>query len=316
MTESASERAAPGRFLPDRAAAQSALPRPSGGFSGRLFLTILLVVPASATLAWLPYYLAPVAARVRDPLHELLRPSGVVGQSFGIAALALLLFLWIYPFRRMLGPAPWSGSLGGWLRIHTFAGMAIPFIAAVHAGWRFNGLVGLGYFSLVVVSLSGFVGRYLYVRIPRSRTGLQLTRDEIVAQRRTLVTEIAVRLEIEPQEVERSLDFAVQGTPGGVFGVFRRLMLDDWIRWRAAGALRRAWGERKGERRIDGPTLRRVLKLAREEIRLSQQARLLEATQRVFRYWHVAHRPVAITGLLAVVIHVGVAYATGHTWIK
>jgi hypothetical protein len=58
------------------------------------------------------------------------------------------------------------------------------------------------------------------------------------------------------------------------------------------------------------------VKLAKEEIRLGQQLRVLDATQSVFRYWHVAHRPVSITALIAVAIHVGVAIAMGQTWIR
>ena len=38
---------------------------------------------------------------------------------------------------------------------------------------------------------------------------------------------------------------------------------------------------------------------------------MLEATRRVFAFWHVAHRPVAITALLALLIHVTVAVAVG-----
>jgi hypothetical protein len=38
---------------------------------------------------------------------------------------------------------------------------------------------------------------------------------------------------------------------------------------------------------------------------------MLEATRRVFGYWHVAHRPFAVTALLAVLIHVVVAMTIG-----
>jgi hypothetical protein len=47
---------------------------------------------------------------------------------------------------------------------------------------------------------------------------------------------------------------------------------------------------------------------------LTQQARMLAATQRLFRFWHVAHRPFAITALVAVLVHVGVVVAMGATW--
>jgi hypothetical protein len=42
---------------------------------------------------------------------------------------------------------------------------------------------------------------------------------------------------------------------------------------------------------------------------------MLAATHRVFRFWHVAHRPVAVTALVAVVVHVVVVVAFGATWL-
>jgi hypothetical protein len=48
---------------------------------------------------------------------------------------------------------------------------------------------------------------------------------------------------------------------------------------------------------------------------LAQQARILEATQRLLRLWHVAHRPVAIGALVAVTVHVVVVVAVGATWL-
>ena len=49
--------------------------------------------------------------------------------------------------------------------------------------------------------------------------------------------------------------------------------------------------------------------IARRQMALSQQARLLNATQAIFRHWHAAHRPVAITAFIAVTIHVVVVIA-------
>ena len=194
--------------------------------------------------------------------------------------------------------------------------MAIPPSAAEHAGRRFRGLIGHGYLAMLPVSLSGYIGRHPSPRIPPSRTGHELTRDEIAARRRALITVIADRLERTPQDVERALETAARTAPaGGVLATVRRLLSDDVVRWRAVGALRREWS-RPGARRVDPRTLKLAVRLARDEIRLAQQTRLLDATQRVFRYWHVAHRPVAVTGLLAVLIHVAVAFALGRTWLK
>jgi len=284
----------------------------------RVALLALLATPLAVTAWGIAYYAAPVAERVRSPLHALLRPSGPVGQSFGILGLALFLFMWLYPMRRSIKWLAWTGALGSWMRIHIVAGLSLPVLVAVHAGWRFDGLIGLGYGSMLLVSLSGIVGRYLYVRIPRSQNGIELSIDESVGRRRALVTEIAAALDRDPVLVTRALEATLEPAPArGLLGALRRLALDDLHRWLAVRALRRMWSvPGRGGTRVDPGTISRVLKLARREIALGQQLRMLEGTQRLFRFWHVAHRPVAITALLAVIIHVAVAVAMGQTWLR
>jgi hypothetical protein len=279
----------------------------------------MLAVPVAVSLWGLPYYLAPLAVRVRSPLHALLKPSGLLGQSFGIAGLAMFLFMWLYPMRKQLRWLSFTGTLGDWMRVHAVMGLALPLTVAVHSAWRCSGLIGLGYVSMVLVSVSGLVGRYLYTRIPRSRSGLELSRDEATGQRKALITEISAALELEPVMVERELDAVLAPAAGdrGALAAFRHMLGDDFARWRALERLRRQWTvARPGRPSVHGKTIRRALGLARKEIALAQQLVLLERTQRLLRYWHVAHRPVAITALLAVMVHVGVAVAMGQTWLR
>lgn len=284
----------------------------------RILLAVLLALPAMATVIGLPYYLSPAAERVRSDLHAWLRPSGVVGQSFGLAGLLLFLFMWLYPLRKAFGARRALGSVGAWMRFHTVVGLSLPLLIAVHAGWRFHGLIGLGYAAMLTVSLSGIVGRYLYTRIPRSRNGLELSRDEISTHRLSLVTEIAASLSLDPGEVERSLTEAVRPSAGtGLWGTLRRMVIDDFTRLGATRRLRTRWSApREGGARMDRRSLDRALRLARDEIRLNQQMRILDATHRIFRYWHVAHRPFSVTALVAVVAHVAVAVAMGQTWLR
>jgi hypothetical protein len=95
-----------------------------------------------------------------------------------------------------------------------------------------------------------------------------------------------------------------------------RLVSDDLARRRATRRLRLLY-ERSGPRRRkqDQQVLRWVQRLARREMALTQQARMLDATHAVFRFWHVAHRPVAIAALVAVLVHVAVVVALGATWL-
>jgi hypothetical protein len=171
---------------------------------------------------------------------------------------------------------------------------------------------------MLVVCLSGIVGKYLYARIPRSRSGLELSLEEVEGERTTLQRYIASTAGIATEVVSSLL--AVDTRPYAGLGPLRtlgRMVRDDVERFRAARALRRGLrGAKRQGAHVDRRVLALVLRLARRQMALSQQARMLDATQRVFRYWHVAHRPVAITALIAVLVHVVTAIALGVTWIR
>lgn len=273
---------------------------------------VLVAAPIALTIWGRDYYFADLGARLRHPDHALLRSSGTLGLALGVAGFALFLFMWLYVARKSVKWLAWTGPVGSWLRIHAIVGLVLPILVAVHAGWRFDGLIGLGYFAMTIVSLSGIIGRYLYAHIPRQRDGLEMSLEEVTGERRALLTRIAASTGLEPKAIERSL--AVDSTPYSQLDPVRtlwRLALDDWQRHQLMRQLRREWARRRDGSTLDKAELDETLRLARREMSLSQQVRALDAARKVFGLWHVAHRPFAITALLAVLIHVIVAVVVG-----
>lgn len=306
--------------LETRRAAHSAGAGRARRAAGRPFVSravlLFLTFPLAATLAGLPYYTLPLSERLLSPLHAWFGPSGLVGQSAGFVAFGLFLFLWLYPIRKRLSFLSFTGSLGRWLDVHVVAGILVPVFGAVHAAWRFEGIIGLGYAAMVVVALSGVIGRYLYVRIPRARNGLELDREEVAAERRRLLGEIVAGTSLPADVVLRLLTPGAGPAPGDRLGrVLIRMVRDDLGRRRAIRRLRTESRKSPGGS-PDPAALRRVSRLARREMGLSQQIRMLEQTNRVFRFWHAAHRPFAATAFLAVAVHVLVVVALGATWIR
>lgn len=279
-------------------------------------MVLLLTTLGLANLAGASYYLAPRGAQVRHEWHAWLRPSGLIGQSAGLVALAVFLFLWLYPLRKRWKQLAWTGSVGRWLDVHVFAAIGLPLLLTVHAAWRSDGLIGLGFDAMLVVCASGVVGRYLYTRIPRTKAGVELTREEVTRERTDLVNEIARLTRLPAPAVAQTLEIdAGLRAPTTIWSAFKQLVIGDWRRWRLAHDLPRRWAAMGGA--VDAAhasAARDAVRLARREIALTQQAQLLDATHRVFRFWHVAHRPFAITALVAVVIHVIVVVAVGATW--
>ncbi len=292
------------------------MPQPQDRPRRRGFKLFVLLLGAIC-LGGLPYYTEPMAERVRSPLHPWLKSSGYIGQSAGLLALAIFLFLWLYPARKKFRWLAFTGTIARWLDVHVLAALALPLLVAIHAAWRFEGLIGLGFWSMMVVWCSGLAGRYIYARIPRSKAGVELTIEEIGTQRKALLADIAGWSGLDANLIETTLA-AGQAPPArrGILGTLRSMVADDLARRRATRALRRLWRARGPRRRKDDRRMLEVmLRLGRREMALAQQARMLDATHDVFRYWHVLHRPVAIAALLAVLIHVAVVVALGATWL-
>ncbi len=278
-----------------------------------MLFTVALV---GVNLLGVSYYLLPRAEQVRAPLHAWLKPSGYIGQGAGVLALAIFLFLWLYPLRKRFRWLAFTGAISRWLDIHTLAALGLPLLVAVHAGWRFGGVIGLGFWAMMVVWLSGIVGRYLYSRIPRSRDGVSLTLEEIGAQRQSMLEEISRRSGLSLTELEAALDPGTVPTTGlGIWGTLRRMISDDRARRRTVRVFRQQIRrQRPWNRQGDLEALRDVVRLANREMALMQQSRMLDAAQGVLRFWHVAHRPLAVTALATVAVHVAVVVLLGATW--
>jgi hypothetical protein len=241
----------------------------------------------------------------------------VIGQGAGLVALTIFLFLWLYPLRKRWKSLAWTGSVGKWLDVHVAAAIGLPLLLTIHAAWRSEGLIGLGFDAMLVVCASGVVGRYLYTRIPRTRAGVELSRDDVARERTALVQRIAQVTGLSTSDIERTLRVSSANGAGTTIGAaFVQLVLGDWRRWRLSRELPARWAAMSGHgRRASQAAVREAVRLANREIALTQQAQMLDATHRIFRFWHVAHRPFAMTALLAVIVHLVVVVAVGATWL-
>lgn len=224
--------------------------RSEGGMSFVPRSVLLGLVPlVTIALVGFPYYTLPLSARLRSPYHPYLKPSGSIGLSAGLLAFALFLFLWLYPLRKRLRGATFLGSVPRWLDAHIVAGALVPVSAAVHAGFRFTGLIGLGYASMIVVALSGVIGRYVYVRIPRGRAGLEMNMEQVGAERREILTELVESTGLDPTQLAELLRPVPMTQRTGVIGTLLSLVRDDFDRRRAIRRLLKACNSVSGVRR-------------------------------------------------------------------
>jgi ABC-type transport system involved in cytochrome bd biosynthesis fused ATPase/permease subunit len=63
------------------------------------------------------------------------------------------------------------GSTPFWLKHHEFVSAGGAILVVVHAEGSFDGLAGISIILMVIITISGFLGHYIYTRIPRNSMG-------------------------------------------------------------------------------------------------------------------------------------------------
>ena len=126
-----------------------------------------LALLAMALLSGL-YGLVVVWTRKIPPAGELF------GHGIGIIGFLLMLMTeTLYSLRKRSRRVKW-GRLSTWLQVHIFMGLVGPFMVLLHSSWKFNGLAGVTTLLTVIIVVSGFIGRYIFTRIPRTLDGLEI----------------------------------------------------------------------------------------------------------------------------------------------
>lgn len=107
-------------------------------------------------------------ARAIPPAHELF------GHILGIAGFIFMLMTeTLYSLRKRSRSVRW-GRMSTWLQLHIFTGLVGPYMVLLHTSWKFNGLAGATTLLTIIIVISGFIGRYIFTRIPRTLDGLEI----------------------------------------------------------------------------------------------------------------------------------------------
>ena len=83
--------------------------------------------------------------------------------NIGLIGGLMMLLQFVYALRKRLGKMRSWGSLRVWFGIHTFIGLAAPTIIVIHSRFDIQSINGgVAFFAMLLVVISGIVGRYLY----------------------------------------------------------------------------------------------------------------------------------------------------------
>lgn len=270
----------------------------------------VIIVAWGLSRGW-SYYLTPNAERPFASQYEQLRPAGDNGLKFGIlGAAAITVGVVTYSSRKRFRAMSRAGKLKFWLEAHIFLCSIGPALILFHSSFHVGGLIAIAFWSMIVVALSGVFGRYVYVRIPRTVHGQFASLAGVQEERAALVERLRKDLGPQMAQVERLLGAAVRPPTTG----FLRALFDaarfDLVRRLTLRRLRALL------RTLKLPPVSRteVTRLLEQQLELEQNLAIMVPFQRLFRYWHLLHLPLAIVMFIVVGLHIGIAIAFGYAW--
>ena len=235
------------------------------------------------------FYKLPLNQRYdNQALYSLLNPGGLIGHYLGIVGTILIVVgLFSYMARKRMKVFSRLGILKYWLEFHIFLSTWGTVMVLFHTSFKFGGIVSIGFWSLVIVWVSGVIGRFIYLQIPRSMEGRELTMIEVKSLKNELDTELQNKYNIDFSEIQSTR-----------FSELKPTLLSM---------------------NISKKDYRKIKQLIRTEQKITKRIERLDLMHNLLKYWHVAHLPFALIMLAIMVIHVVVVLYFAQIlsiWIK
>lgn len=245
-------------------------------------------------VGWLVHVLANMPA---------LSASTDAGYYIGVVGASLMLLLMTYPLYKRVRLLRGVGTTRFWFRLHMICGIAGPLLIIVHSGLQTRSMnAAWAFWSMIVVALSGIVGRFLYRGLHRGMHGELETTQSLAAAVAAASYKID-RAEANDANVSQRIGAyatrcaaLAKVAPLAAFG---GLVLPVW-----------RWSIMRGVRRSLANT---AIPLARQADKLQLIGAFLLANQRyaqfalfdrLFSFWHIAHVPFVLTLFLATIAHI------------
>jgi hypothetical protein len=279
-----------------------------------IFVLSIIVLLVFITISYLgfSYYKLGIEERFFHPDHLLFKPSGVLGHGLGvIGSLLMIIGVSFYMVRKRFRVFIHLGVLKHWLEFHIFLCTLGPILVLFHTSFKFGGVVAISFWSMVAVFLSGIIGRFIYIQIPRTIEGRELSLSEVRDMKSNIGDSIRKLDALDEESYKAIVESAKKKAelyhPNFIVRYFRKYQDDRKTIQNVKTILKR--------NNISKPQQIQVLSLVKSDISLNRRIESLVIMQNLFKYWHVAHLPFALVMLIIMIIHIGVTITFGSRWI-
>lgn len=299
---------------------------PDGERAHRFILRVAYIATGALLLSMLiygfDYYWMSAEQRAFSPKHDYLKPSGTIGLHLGMLGFFMFLLIYLYPLRKKWAWLGRQGKSRHWLDFHVLLGLSAPVVITFHASFKFRGIAGVAYWLMIIVSLSGVVGRYIYAQIPRSLNFAELTFKEAQDQSAALAAQLQSFGILTQKDIAALVHLPnsqQMDRMGLTSALFRMIWFDIAFPFRAWRLRQKMlWSHTRsifaiaGIRKSGNTHLEQTIALARQQTLISKKILFLSKSHKMFQLWHVIHRPFSYSFALLAAIHVVLMLMLGY----
>ena len=278
------------------------------------FVIVTILVLVLLIVNGYTYYHTPLEERFFSADHNALKPSGALGHGIGIIGSILMLAgVSIYMARKRMKIFMRVGLLKHWLELHIFLCTVGPILVLFHTAFKFGGLVAVSFWSMVAVFLSGIIGRFIYVRIPHTIEGKEMSMQQINNMNQQLTIKLLAEYNLDKETVNKIETLSVIEKMGR--SSFTELLFSIIPNYFENRQKIKLISKELKKNDINKSARKEVIKIVKDKINISNRIYYLRLMQSLFKYWHVAHLPFALIMLIIMFIHIVVTVALGYKWI-
>jgi Fe-S-cluster-containing hydrogenase component 2 len=234
------------------------------------------------------------------------RPGDKLSVYVGLIGTLLMIIAAIYPIFRRMKFFRWLASNTMWFDFHLMAGTVGPMFVILHSAIRLDTWVSAAFWSMIIVVVSGFLGRYLYTLVPALSSGVEL--EELDHER--AFQKARPRLTVPMAEIDREL--AIQRAKAQEVAmspsVSRALW---WLIFQDIGRIPSSLTRRSRLKQlgVDRKTRKDLSRRAARMIIIARRQVVAPKAQLLLHSWKKVHVPftVILTGFAAV--HIWVSWS-------
>lgn len=238
-----------------------------------------------------------------------------VGYALGIIGGSLMLALLLYPLRKRYKILRFMGNIKAWFGLHMIFGVVGPVLILFHANFSLGSTnSNVAFFSMLIVAISGVIGRYIYTKIHHGLYGQKIELAQLKNRLRDNQQDMSALLNLNPAARDEIFDFVdhVLTPPKGLLHSTLRIMSVGWRSRRLVSKIKKSTRQKLSEVQSENDMTNKekrdmVRIIARETDHFLQRARRVvefNFYERMFALWHVLHLPLFFMLVIAAFVHV------------